>query len=817
LAFRAPDFAKETSIVVGTGNVTVLGARAPGQTLSVAGLIAGDTFDYAISHQTLNEWEVGRGTMLSATSFSRSPTASSNGGALVAFSIGTKSVDVVLPSVRIGQLLGPLQIGATTLGRGTVIFSNGGGVSFGLSTDSNGGTVTASVGSASSLFFSNLNGHTFGTAGSTVTVSADAFRSISLTDPGAGTNGVSVFSESTITGPTISMHLMATSLNDQYSFLNVQFRAAGANRLVAMATQLYLAGTTFAKAQNLSFQDQNGVSFGFNFFSNTFANFGLIPGITASFEPRLGLVSQVGGSSVLNATRLVFSNTNGITFGISTGANAATVTASVGAGGAAGSIAVPGTTFALGQLVFSNSNGIGFGINGSTLTASSALTVSASNGTYSATALSFSTNGRVNFSTTAGSQIVATCNVAISAGTGFFLLSNFKFQDVPGLSWNLGGTVITATPLNSGLHVASDSANSVNFSLLHFANSNGMSLGISTGASAATVTGSFSSLSFSNLNGVTFGIAGSTLTASVNAGGGGGIAASAAGNSVSNGTVVWSNSNGVSFGMAGSTVTASIAPSLLVSHIGGTSVSNVASLVFSNAFNVNWLVSSAAGGATIQASAVEPVMSGIEPFQGAMLVNNQYGQNSLVLAGFTAPAFQFDRLVHPIEVQVANVTAQGTHSVSLRVGLYTRNASTLSLAGSTSFTFSLAVSSTTQNSTAWSGMRMVSFPWTSTFPDGNYWMGVLSSTASAGASAISFSIRNGMYSQTLSVFSGYLNSNNGTATNNTIQLKLGQGYYSASTGALPASIGFSQIFGPIAAGNSAANRSPAFFFLSGTA
>lgn len=70
----------------------------------------------------------------------------------------------------------------------------------------------------------------------------------------------------------------------------------------------------------------------------------------------------------ISATEIsgLFSNANGVSFGLS----ANSITASIAAGGAPGSISAGTTRFALGEAVFSNSNGITFGLDGATVTAS---------------------------------------------------------------------------------------------------------------------------------------------------------------------------------------------------------------------------------------------------------------------------------------------------------------------------------------------------------------------------------------------------------------------------------------------------------------
>ena len=87
-----PTRVKDTTTSEGTGNIACDNAppityRALGERVAV-----GESFPYGIIHRTVNEWELGKGTMLSATTFSRAPTDSSNNGSLVAFSAGVKDI-----------------------------------------------------------------------------------------------------------------------------------------------------------------------------------------------------------------------------------------------------------------------------------------------------------------------------------------------------------------------------------------------------------------------------------------------------------------------------------------------------------------------------------------------------------------------------------------------------------------------------------------------------------------------------------------------------------------------------------------------------
>ena len=90
---KAFDRVRDTTTTTGTGTVTVSGSAPTGyQSLSGAGLVAGDLIPYVIVGQGTSEWEVGIGTHTSTTAFSRAVQASSNAGSLVNFSAGTKDV-----------------------------------------------------------------------------------------------------------------------------------------------------------------------------------------------------------------------------------------------------------------------------------------------------------------------------------------------------------------------------------------------------------------------------------------------------------------------------------------------------------------------------------------------------------------------------------------------------------------------------------------------------------------------------------------------------------------------------------------------------
>jgi hypothetical protein len=100
MALVLNDRVRETTIIVGTGTATLLGAATGYQSFSVVG--NGNTTYYCISDQGGPNWEVGVGTYTSAgTTLARTTVlASSNGGGLVSFTAGTKDVFVTYPSEK---------------------------------------------------------------------------------------------------------------------------------------------------------------------------------------------------------------------------------------------------------------------------------------------------------------------------------------------------------------------------------------------------------------------------------------------------------------------------------------------------------------------------------------------------------------------------------------------------------------------------------------------------------------------------------------------------------------------------------------------
>jgi hypothetical protein len=106
MPFIIGDRILETSTSTTTGPITLAGAAGGYRTFASVVTANGDRFPYTILGGA--EWEIGIGTRTSATTFTRATAdvlASSNAGALVNLSAGTKEVWIDFPATMISQSL----------------------------------------------------------------------------------------------------------------------------------------------------------------------------------------------------------------------------------------------------------------------------------------------------------------------------------------------------------------------------------------------------------------------------------------------------------------------------------------------------------------------------------------------------------------------------------------------------------------------------------------------------------------------------------------------------------------------------------------
>lgn len=267
------------------------------------------------------------------------------------------------------------------------------------------------------------------------------------------------------------------------------------------------AGTQSVSTGTVVFSNSNGVTFGMSGSSR----------ITASVAAQLtgfavGNTTGESSSSSLDARSLSFDGAGNVSVGYSGGSI-------VISGGTAAPSPVnfsAGTTSNnLGTVVFSNSNNVSFGLNGSTITATASV----------ATSLS---------------------NIRVSAGTTSNLLSDVTFANSNGVSWGLNASTITATVKTDYL------TNQTNQTVGIYASSN-------TTSSVSSGTVDARSITFVGKGGLSVGYSnGSVILSGASGGGGGSVNFSAGTTSSGLDSVVFSNSNGVSFGLNGSTITATV-------------------------------------------------------------------------------------------------------------------------------------------------------------------------------------------------------------------------------------------------------------------
>ena len=93
----------ESSTVTGTGDATLSGTRTGYRTFNAA-VGTNVLVHYTIAHTAADEWEIGEGYLSSSTVLVRNLVmSSSNGGALVNFSAGTKDVFCTVPADEIAS------------------------------------------------------------------------------------------------------------------------------------------------------------------------------------------------------------------------------------------------------------------------------------------------------------------------------------------------------------------------------------------------------------------------------------------------------------------------------------------------------------------------------------------------------------------------------------------------------------------------------------------------------------------------------------------------------------------------------------------
>lgn len=258
MALVVKDRVQETTTTTGTGTVTLAGAVTGFQSFSVIG--DGNTTYYSIAGGS--EWELGIGTYTaSGTTLSRDTVLeSSNGGSLVNFSAGSKSVFCTYPAERSMYVDGTTITPATTAtlpiisggtGSNTAAFSganitslNASSFSSGTLAVARGGTGAATLDANNVILGNGTSAVQFvapGTNGNVLTSNGTTWTSAT---PAAGSQGWQVLTSGTFSGTT----------SDTASFAN-------SNGTYAMQAEMFITASSVTQTWGMRFSFDNGATF----------------------------------------------------------------------------------------------------------------------------------------------------------------------------------------------------------------------------------------------------------------------------------------------------------------------------------------------------------------------------------------------------------------------------------------------------------------------------------------------------------------------------------------------------------------------------
>lgn len=410
------------AVSAGNGSVafqTVSFSNANGISFSTAAgpaLVASHNGITSQSNQTGNISATGNTIATNSTSATYAATGLVFAGSGVA-SVGVSNGSVVV-SVPSGGGAGDgfnrIAAGTrTATSLGTVLFDNANGVTFGLD-GVNGSVITAShngltsqsnqafsAGTTSSTFqtlsFQDSNGVSFSNNAGAVRVTHD----LQFTSATSAITSNALHSSASrvinIVAATDSTGGGTASLSSNVSFSNANgftFYTSAGSALALSASQATLSNS-------------NNVSFGLN--AGVITATATWPSLLASF----GTSNTSGSTQTLSSGSLVFAAGSNITLSGSTAAGAQTITihgASGGGGGGGVAIAAGGATATSGTVVFSNDNGVSFGLDGSVVTATvhiGVAAISANGGEVSSGTVEFVNSNGVSFDINAGSVVAS--------------------------------------------------------------------------------------------------------------------------------------------------------------------------------------------------------------------------------------------------------------------------------------------------------------------------------------------------------------------------------------------------------------------------
>lgn len=324
--------------------------------------------------------------------------------------------------------------GTTRVTSGELSFANGNNISFGI----NGQTITGSVaaggggvvvqagtqtGTSGTIIFSNSNGISFGMAGSaTVTASYTVPSTaglISAVNVSAGTTSSNVVSVVFSNSNNFSFGMNGATVTGSYTVPTQTNQTEG----------LYAIGNTTGQSSSSTFDARTFSISGAGIASVGYSGNALVISVpTGAPSP----VNFSAGTTSSNLGSVVFSNSNGISFGL----NGATITGSVVAGGG-GTLSM----FALGNTTQNSSSSID--ARSISFNALGAMTMGYSNGSIQVSAppvSSLSATGGVSISTNGSTISIGASQIG----------TVYDYEVIPVIVGTVASTVISANTASSG-------------------------------------------------------------------------------------------------------------------------------------------------------------------------------------------------------------------------------------------------------------------------------------------------------------------------------------------------------------------------------
>lgn len=774
----------------GAGNITV--------GISNGQLYISQTGAGGQSNQTLGIYAVSN-TTLSSSGTLDARSLSFEGAGAVSIGVSNGSVQISAPNtiaqtVQTQNVVVPTA-GTQTATSGTVAFANSNGITFGMSgssqitasvrTDyqSSGAYLTTAALSQDSSKYAGTNG---AITGGSITVNTSG---ISINLPAylttadlsqnsskyAGTNGA-------ITNGSITVNTSGVSVNIPVQ-TNQTIGVYGISNTTGQSS------SSTIDARSLSFEGAGGVSVGMSGGSVIISGAAAVVG---------GALAISAGTNSTSVGTVVLSNSNGISFGMNI---AGIVTASYSVPSIAGLISAINVSAGtasnnLTAVTFNNSNGVSFGLNGSVVTATVATNYQ-SQGAYLTTAALSQDSSKyagTNGAITGGSITVNTSGVSINLPA---------YLTTADLSQNSSKYAGTNGAITNGSITVNTSGVSVNVPVQTNQTEGWYALGNTT-AQSSSGTVDARSISISGAGAISVGLSAGQFVISGPNVAAGNVTFSAGANSAGLASLVFSNSNGVSFGLNGSTITASVAAgggagfSAGVSNLGNTSgntgtVSN--QLILAGTNNIYLSQNIGAGGATVSIDAI--------PMKRAVYPDNQFsaisapGMGSMSIQYFpnryNLSATRFDIVAN--HTGASNLTTY-LYSSTLLVGIYTNNAGTLSLLSSGSLTNTFGWTWTSGSFSSITGIRLLSCPITVNMTPGDYF--VMANFSSDGAQSFGAgTTRSSVMTMTMYGGTALASANAvadfGVGVPGSSNIYSGAGIYSVTSNAIPSTIALTGI------------------------